>query len=206
MLAFQDGDETAFDDLVRHYRLGVVNFIGRYLADADRAEDLAQEAFLRVYNARARYEPAARFNTWLFTIVTRLCFSEIRSRKRERKAISIQTRVDSLPKGSDGNGLDDVMGSVADTTSETPHQAVERAELEQVLEEATAALPETQRVAILMLRFHEAPYQEIAEVLGISVMAVKSMVNRARSSLRKRFARYSSGVALSGILEHRRTG
>ena len=164
MLAFQEGDERAFDQLVGHYRGGVLNFIGRYLADADRAEDLAQEAFLRVYNARARYEATARFHTWLFTIVTRLCLNEIRSRKRERNAISIQTRLGVVPQRSNGDEIDSVVGSVADDASETPQEVIEREELERVLGEAITALPETQRIAILLLRFHDTSYQEIAEL------------------------------------------
>ena len=192
MLAFQRGSEEAFDSIVRHYHDGVRKFIGRYLADKNRAEDLAQEAFLRVYKARKRYEPTAKFHTWLFTIVTRLSLNEIRSRQRERKAIVVQQSTTAQRD----TGTDDPVETVSDTKSASPLALLEHEELEGILQAAIQSLPGNQRTAILMLRFEDSSYQEIASVLNVSVLAVKSLVNRARETLKTHLNRYREGKAL----------
>ncbi len=189
MLAFQAGDERAFDEIVRHYHDGVRRFVGRYFSDPHRAEDISQEAFVRVYRARKRYRPTAKFHTWLYTIVTRLCLNEIRSRRRERRAIPIQSGVGPQPDIAEA----DPARSIPDPRTEAPQAVIEREELEDVLRDAIDGLPDNQRIAILLLRFHEASYREIAEVLGISTMAVKSLVNRAREALRGKLGRYRAG-------------
>ena len=194
MLAFQAGDEAAFDELVRYYNASVRRFVGRYLSDADRAEDLAQEAFIRVFKARARYRPEAKFHTWLYTIVTRLCLNEIRSQRRERRALSIQRRRESAFDGP----LDDPVEQVPERRPESPQERLEAEELDRVLAEAIRKLPDNQRAAILMLRFEEASYHDVGQVLGISVMAVKSLVNRARESLRASLERFRAASARAG--------
>lgn len=190
MLALQNGDSGAFDSIVLHYERAVRKFIGRYLRDAARTEDLAQEAFLRVYRARDRYEPTAMFRTWLFTIVTRLCLNEIRSRARQRKVFVV------VSSGGDAGGTDEqesFFSTVADNSLETPLESLERDELQEVLQQAIDELPGKQRIAILLLRYEDASYQEIAAALGVSPMAVKSLVNRARENLRSRLASYRQG-------------
>ncbi len=191
MLAFQRGDPEAFNRIVLHYQERVRQFIGRYLGDADRIDDLAQEAFLRVYRARKRYQATAKFRTWLFTIVTRLCLNEIRSRKREKKNFAVQKAPPAAESGE--RPAEDLLQSVADPRGEDPGSALERRELEEVLEQAIARLPENQRAAILLLRFEEARYHEIAAALGVSAMAVKSLLNRARESLRNCLEEYLDG-------------
>jgi RNA polymerase sigma-70 factor, ECF subfamily len=185
MLAFQDGDQSAFDRIVIHYRGMVWRFIGRYLQDLDRAEDLSQEVFLRVYRARKRYRPTAQFRTWLFTIAARLCLNDLRSRRRERRVII------PLPQaGKDAGPERDLLQTVTDPDSERSGDRLELSELEQAVDEAIAGLPPAQRAAVLLLRFEELSYREIAEALGISAMAVKSLINRARENLRSSLGRY----------------
>ncbi|MBI4583776.1 MAG: sigma-70 family RNA polymerase sigma factor [Planctomycetes bacterium] len=191
MVAFQRGDREAFNRIVLHYQEGVRQFIGRYLGDADRVDDLAQEAFLRVYRARRRYRPTARFHTWLFTIVTRLCLNEIRSRSREKKNFAVERASPAAASGE--RPSEDLLQSVADRRGEDPESALERRELEEVLRNAIGRLPGNQRAAILLLQNEETPYHEIAAALGVSVMAVKSLLNRARESLRKCLEDYRDG-------------
>jgi len=180
MLAFQKGDDSGFDRIVFHYRSMIYRFIYRYIQDLDRAEDLSQEVFLRVYRARKRYRPTAGFRTWLFTIAARLCLNELRSRRRERRII---VRPGQGP-GPDAT-QEDLLESARDPLVEGAREALERKELEEAINRAIADLPAGQRVAILLLRFENLSYREIADVLGLSVMAVKSLVNRGREKLRR---------------------
>ncbi len=182
MLAFQDGDESAFDRIVLGYRSAILRFLHRYVQDAHRADDIAQEVFLRVYRARRRYRPTAGFRTWLFTIATRLCLNEIRSRTRERRAI--------VPMPRTGEGSEEPALGIADERSEPAEREVEKRELEEAVDAAIAGLPPAQRAAMLLVRFEDLSYAEIGETLGISVSAVKSLINRAREKLRAALRRF----------------
>jgi len=182
MQAFKEGDPSAFDKIVLHYRSAVRRFIHRYVQDAERVEDLSQETFLRVFRARDRYQPTAAFRTWLFTIATRLCLNDLRSRRRERKVIA---PISGTP---DGESSQDFLEQLPDLSPESAEQALQRRELEEAVNRAIAELPPQQRAAILLLRFEELSYQEIAEALEISVMAVKSLVHRGREGLREKLA------------------
>ncbi len=185
MLAFQAGDPAAFDRIVLHYRSMVWRFIARYVRDLERAEDLSQEVFLRVYRARRRYRPTAGFRTWLFTIAARLCLNDLRSQRRERRVIV------RLPGAvEEGGPGDDRLQSVPDPDSAPAEKALELSELEEALDGAIAGLPPGQRAAILLLRFEDLSYREIAEALGVSAMAVKSLINRAREKLRSGLGRF----------------
>lgn len=189
MLSVQGGDMQAFDAMVRHYQAPVLHFIGRYLSDAARSEDIAQEAFFRVYKARHRYEPTAKFRTWLFTIVSRLCLNEIRGQRRRRRVVLDG----AFPgRGQDETG-EDLMAAVADDRGETPAAMAERRELETVLQRCIDSLPHNQRAAILLLRAGSPPYQEIADTLEITVPAVKSIINRARETIRQCLDSYRIG-------------
>lgn len=179
MLALQAGDRVAFDSIVLHYEHAVRQFIGRYVSDAARAEDLAQESFLRVYRARKRYEPTAKFRTWLFTIATRLCLNEIRSRARQQRVFV--TRRPGVRESID----QEAFGEIADRSLETPPERVEREELERLIQSATDDLPGNQRAVVLLLRFEDCSYAEIGAILDVSPRAVKSLVNRARENLRR---------------------
>jgi RNA polymerase sigma-70 factor (ECF subfamily) len=167
----------------------VGRFIHRYVQDPERAEDLSQEVFLRAYRARGRYRPTAGFRTWLFTIAVRLCLNDLRSRRRERRVIVPL----SSAGGAERDGGDDLLDSVADGGTERVQDAVERRELEEAIDAAIASLPPSQRSAILLVRFEDLSYREIAEILGLSVMAVKSLINRGRERLRECLKTYLGG-------------
>lgn len=186
MLSFQAGDVEAFDGLVLEFRDAVFHFIRRYLSDNDRAEDLTQEVFLRVFRARQSYQPTAGFRTWLFTIATRLAFNEIRGVRRRRRHFSESAR---------GAGRSDdpemsLAELTADFSAQSPHDRLEQQELKELIDAWIERLPAGQRAAILLSRAEELSYHDIAGVLGISVTAVKSLLMRARESLRRKLRPY----------------
>ena len=175
MLRVKQGDRTAFEALVEKYKQPVMNVVYRTLRDATEAEDLAQHVFLQVYKSAHRYEVSAKFSTWIFTIARNLCLNEIRRRSRHP--------ADSL----DQTGPDDdqPIRQVEDRKSFSPPDALLQGELEQKIEAAFAELPEKQRTALLLCREDELSYEEIADVLGCSLSATKSLIHRARETLKQ---------------------
>lgn len=164
MLRFQRGDATAFDELVSRHQRAVLNIAWRYCADRAIAEDLAQEIFVKVWRARGSYEPSARFSTWLYRIAVNRCLNEIRSRPKGA----------SLP----------VEETVEEREGARPDDDLDRAEVRQAVRRAVDELPPNQRMAVILSRFHELPYEEIAEAMAVSLEAVKSLLFRARENLK----------------------
>ncbi len=180
MLGFRHGDEKAFSTLVRKFQDRVLGLAYRYLGDRDAAQDLAQEAFLRVFKARERYEPRAKFSTWLYRIVVNLCLNELRWRKgRQSVALAIATETSS-----------NLNIDLADDEEQAPHEALENAELATKIQEIITTLPESQRIAILLNKYEGLSYQEVAEAMETSVMAVKSLLTRARVKIKERLLPY----------------
>ncbi len=165
MLRFKRGDREAFEELFRRYTSPVVSFLTRLLRDPGRAEELAQEVFVRIYQARDRYEPRARFSTWLFGIAHNLALNELGRayRKRERPLEEGFTERLEHP----GPGAEDQVD--ARRTALAVERALER-------------LPDRQRAALLLRTQEGLAYAEIAEVLGTSQGGVKSLLHRARES------------------------
>lgn len=186
MLRVKQGDTAAFTTLVEKYKQPVLNLAFRTLRDETEAEDLAQAAFLQAWKSAARYEPQAKFSTWLFTIARNLCLNEIRRRTRHPAESLDQTRDDAD---------DQPLHQVEDRRSTTAPDALLRGELESKVDEALSALPENQRTALLLCRQEELSYEEIAEVLGCSLSATKSLIHRARETIKARLKPYlHSGV------------
>lgn len=171
MLAYQAGDEAAFDRLVEAYSGTVFGLLTRFLGPVPEREDLVQEVFLRVIRARERYRPEARFSTWLYRIVFNLAVNRTQRARPEARA--------------DGDG--GALGAEAVDTRE-PSGALEQDDVVQAVRAAIAELPEQQRVALILAKYEELPYVEIARVLDSSEKAIKSLVHRARESLRARLA------------------
>ncbi len=188
MLAFQRGDEAAFTALVRHYGARVIAFFRRAGADPSAAEDLAQEAFLRVARARERYEPTAKFTTWLHRILFRIALNDA-TRNRWRRTIGIEAGRGELGAG-EGDGRVGPRGlpELVAAAESLPVHELAQADLREQVRAAVAALPEPQRSALLLHRFEERSCEEIAEVLGLTVPAVKSLLFRARDNVRRRLA------------------
>jgi RNA polymerase sigma-70 factor (ECF subfamily) len=183
MIAWQAGDERAFDRIVEIYSPQVYALLTRFLGLRASREDLVQETFLRVIRARERYEPTARFTTWLFRIVYNLSVNETqRGGSRELRSIGSAARSEE--------DAADVLGEIGDAEAPVPSEALEREDLVRAVRDAIGRLPETQRMALILAKYEERPYAEIAEIIGSSEKAVKSLVHRARETLRVLLAPY----------------
>jgi RNA polymerase sigma-70 factor (ECF subfamily) len=189
MTAVQQGNFDAFDYLVRRHHRAVYNTICHLLGDLTEAEDLTQQTFLRIYQSSATYTPTAKFTTWMFTILRNLVFNEMR--RRQRKPTSTLEHADD--QGNTTSSLADTLPS----PEESPHEATLRVELEDQIQSALQSLPENQRLAILLMRNENLSYEEIASVLETSVSSVKSLIFRARESLRERLNRYLNATETS---------
>ena len=176
MLQVKDGDGTSFEVLLGKYRRPVVSYLNRMVQNQSIAEELAQEVFLRVYRARSSYEPTAKFTTWLFKIATHLALNSVRDRKHERLHKSLSETVE------DRQPLD-----VPDLRRNREQELVAETRL-QLVRDAISSLPEKQRAAVLMHKYEELDYAQIADALGCSVSAVKSLLFRAYEMLRSRLA------------------
>jgi RNA polymerase sigma-70 factor (ECF subfamily) len=150
------------------------------LGDDTDAEDIAQQVFIRVWNSAARYTPTAKFTTWLFKITRNLVFNELRRRKRH-------------PTTPLDRKEDDFELQIPDAGAASPASSMLDGELQTAIQQAIDSLPEAQRMAIILRRYEEMSYEEIAEVLKLSVPAVKSILFRARADLRTRLQKYLRG-------------
>jgi RNA polymerase sigma-70 factor (ECF subfamily) len=173
MLDFCKGDREAFQSLVRRNQGIVFRLAFRYLSSRADAEDIAQDVFLRVYRSADRYVPSAKFTTWIYRITVNACLNRLRSR-RTKRTVSLEA------VGGEADGPMEP----EETPTETPAEKLQREELEQKVTEVIARLPETQRTAVLLRRFDELSYEEIAEVMETTVAAVKSLLARARHTLK----------------------
>jgi RNA polymerase sigma-70 factor (ECF subfamily) len=181
MLRVKRGDSAAFAELVDKYKQPVMNLVCRLLRDPAEAEDLAQNVFIQVHKSAHRYQPSARFTTWLFTIARNLCLNEIRRRSRHP--------ADSLD-ASHPDSEDLPARQFEDSKTASPPDALLRRELEHKIDEALASLPEPQRTAITLCRQEDLSYEDIAGVLGCSLSATKSLIHRARETLKERLKPY----------------
>jgi RNA polymerase sigma-70 factor, ECF subfamily len=181
MLRVKQGDMTAFTELVEKYKQPVMNLAYRTVRDATEAEDLAQNVFVQVYKSAARYRSTAKFSTWLFTIARNLCLNEIRRRSRHPAESLDATHPEQE---------DQALHQFEDKKTFSPPESLLQSELAQNIDCALADLPENQRAAILLCRQDELSYEEIAEVLGCSVSATKSLIHRGRETLKERLKAY----------------
>jgi RNA polymerase sigma-70 factor (ECF subfamily) len=176
MLRVKAGDGTSFGVLLEKHRASVIHFVYRLVQEQAIAEELAQEVFLRVYRSRSGYEPTAKFKTWLFRIATHLALNWLRDEKHERGQERLDDGSPDLPSRQ-----------VSDRRPSVEQELVYEVKLEEV-RRAVAALPEKQRAAVLMHKYEEMEYTQIAKVLGCSESAVKSLLFRAYETLRARLA------------------
>jgi len=181
MLRVRDGDRSAFETLVEKYKQPVINLVARTVGDFTEAEDIAQHVFVQVYKSAHRYEVTAKFSTWLFTIARNLSLNELRRRSRHR--------ADSLDE-TFADDEEHPIRQAPDVRTAGPTEQLLREELEAKVEEAIAALPEKQRTALLMCRHEEFSYEEIARVVGCSLSATKSLIHRARETLKEKLKPY----------------
>jgi len=199
MLATQGGDEEAFSELVVRHRTAIVNLTQRYLRNRADADDLTQEVFIRVYRARKRYRPEAKFTTWLYRVAVNACLNEVRNRKRRLTWIATSLDGGSVDRAGDEYSGGSLASRVADEQGEGPLESIEKEELRARVREAVQELPERQRLAILMNKFHGLSYEELAETLEMTIPGVKSLLVRARENVRKSVEPYlSTGTLQTG--------
>lgn len=173
MLQVRGGDEQAFRELVEATEDRVFGTIAKMLGGIEGAEDLAQKVYLRIWQARERYEPTAKFSTWMFGIARRLVLNERRGRSRRGAVFHDPAPGETVREP---------------TSRDSPAAEASAAELAAAIEGALEGLPEEQRTAVVLRRYEEMPYEDIAEVLGTTVPAVKSLLFRARQVLREKLA------------------
>lgn len=181
MLRVKQGDAAAFTELVDKYKQPVINLAWRTLRDQTEAEDLAQNVFLQVYKSAARYRASAKFSTWLFTITRNLCLNEIRRRSRHPAESLDQTYAESD---------DQPIHQVEEKGVSLPPDQLLQGELEEKFLEVLSDLPENQRTALLLCRQEDLSYEDMAEILECSLSATKSLIHRARETLKSRLKPY----------------
>jgi len=185
MLRVKEDDAGAFEDLVRRYQDRLVRLFHHIGPGPEQAEDLTQDVFLRVYRSRARYEPGAKFSTWLFTIAGNVARNAARSHGRRREVAEADARRsvnDSQPS---------LIASMAlDASSLMPARVVEGEERAELVRRAVQALGDRQRMALMLSRFENMSYVEISESMDLTTKAVKSLLSRARVNLKELLARY----------------
>jgi RNA polymerase sigma-70 factor (ECF subfamily) len=184
MLRVKTGDESAFAYLVQKYRRPMVGFMYRLCRNPSTAEELAQEVFLRVYRSRTSYEPSAKFTTWLYRIATNLAVNHTRDTRHERPANTV--RLDE-PDQETGKTPD-----LADDSLTAEEQILKRERLAAIRSKVNA-LPERQRVAVIMHKYQQMDYREIAGVLKLSESATKSLLFRAYETLREQLKEFVLG-------------
>ncbi len=177
MLRVRDDDASAFEELVVRYQTRLITLLWSLIQDRDKAEELAQDVFLRVYRARSSYVPTAKFSTWLFTIAHNVASNALRSLARRRE-------VNITPDSSDAATAKPLDNMASAPSGLMPTRQVAKAELAQVVRAAVDSLNERQRMALLLARFEHMSYAEIGETMELSVQAVKSLLSRARENLR----------------------
>jgi RNA polymerase sigma-70 factor (ECF subfamily) len=171
------GQQAAFAELLRRYENAILTFCYSFTRNRESAEDLAQETFLRVYRNAARYQPVAKFSTWLYKIAANLCINEVK-KDRLRPHLTLDE-----PAGPDPQGTR-VVERLASPEEAPPGQAARR-ETQELLRQAIDRLPDDQRTTLVLVEYHHLPYQDVAEVLGVTVSAIKMRIKRARLTLRE---------------------
>ncbi len=188
MLRVRDDDAGAFEELVRRYQDRLVRLFHHIGPSPEVAEDLAQDVFLRVYRSRSRYEAGAKFSTWLFTIAGNVARNAARSQGRRKEIAEIDSR-----RSNDDSQPNLIAGIALDNSALMPTRIVEGDERAARVRDAVQSLGERQRMALMLSRFENMSYIEIAEAMDLTTKAVKSLLSRARVNLRALLADYVEG-------------
>lgn len=174
LLAFKSGDKSSFEKLMVRFYPRVLNFIYRFVNQKEVAEDLTQDVFMKVYKSAVNYQPKAKVSTWIFTIAKNTALNELSRRKKFAYSL------DADNKTSEGS----VQSQHEDFTERKPDQQLERQERMEVVRTAVQSLPENQRMAVILRRYENMTYDEIAKTMGTTSKAVKSLLSRAKENLK----------------------
>ena len=180
MARVAEGDEDAFEILVNRHQSSILNLVYRFIGDRTQAKDLAQEVFIRVWQSAKSYEPKAKFTTWIYRITANLCFNELKSSRR-KKWFSFNR--------SDEDGEHTFEETLADSTPSAENILLEKERSRQI-SDALQGLPENQRMALILKRYDDLSYQEIAQIIGCSVSAVESLLVRAKRALKEKLKNF----------------
>ena len=180
MLKFQAGEESGFEELVKLHKKRVFSLAYRFMANYQDAEDLAQEIFVKVYHSRDNYKPKAKFTTWLYAISRNTCLKKLR--KVSPKIVSIDENIE-LKENT-------VARQIADPKAVSPLESALKKEQNLVVKQALNLLPPNQKMAVILCRYDRLSYEDIAEIMGCSVKAVKSLIHRAKISLKEKLSNY----------------
>jgi RNA polymerase sigma-70 factor (ECF subfamily) len=174
------GDDDAFEILVNRHQTSILNLIYRFIGDRAQAKDLAQEVFIRVWQAAKTYRPEAKFTTWIYRITANLCFNELKSARR-KKWFSFNW--------SDEDSEHTIEEILSDNAPSAEDLLLEKERSRQI-SDALQSLPENQRMALVLKRYDGLSYQEIAQIIGCSVSAVESLLVRAKRNLQEKSKNY----------------
>jgi RNA polymerase sigma-70 factor (ECF subfamily) len=195
MLRVREGDDESFRVLLDKHRNPLVHFLQRMVQDAGASEELAQEVFLRIYRARTSYEPSAKFTTWMFRIASHLALNWMRDERHERAAVRLDgARADGAGFGAQ-RGDDLPARQLKDSHPSVEHSLVHETRMQEI-RNSIASLPAKQRAAVLMHKYEEMEYSQIAHALECSESAVKSLLFRAYETLRARLAHLATGAGI----------
>jgi RNA polymerase sigma-70 factor (ECF subfamily) len=175
MAKIAEGDENAFEILVRRHQTSMLNLIYRFIGDRAQAKDFSQEVFIRVWKAAKTYEPKAKFTTWIYRISANLCLNELKSAERKWSQFRSPGSEDH-DKGIEARSDD----------SPSPEDLLLAEERSHQIADALQSLPANQRMALILKRYDDLSYHEIAQILGLSVSAVESLLVRAKRNLQEK--------------------
>ncbi len=180
MLRFQAGEESCFEQLVERHKNRVFNLAFRFLGNYQEAEDIAQEVFIKVYRAKNSYRPDAKFTTWLYTICKNTCLKALRVKRPPSVSIDDTVELEE----------DTAAPQIPDPHAPSPSASLLHDEQAAVVKEAVDSLPAHQKMAVILCRYDQLSYEEVARVMGFSVKAVKSLLHRAKVHLKEKLKSY----------------
>ncbi len=181
MLKFKEGDKSAFEQIFDKYHIHIINFIYRMIGEKAESENLAQEVFLRVYRSGQNYRPKAKFSVWIYMIAKNLALNELRKKKSHKTS-----SLDEIVSYEEG----ELPRQVPEHNKPSALIELERHELIDAVRKAINSLPDKQRIAVILRRYEDFSYEEIAKIMGCSISAVKSLLNRAKEALKEKLSPY----------------
>jgi RNA polymerase sigma-70 factor (ECF subfamily) len=196
MLQVRDDNAAAFEELMLRYQTRVITILEHLVGRRDQAEDLAQDVFMRIYRARKTYKPGAKFSTWLFTITNNVASNARRSLSRRRE-------VNVVPHGSGAMSANPLETMAQEASGMMPTRQLDKSETADIIRNAIQQLNDRQRMAVLLSRFEEMSYADIAETMELSTQAIKSLLSRARVNLRTILEPYMDTGASPELSESR---
>ena len=194
MLEVRDDSAAAFEELMLRYQNRLITVLEHLVGHREWAEDLAQDVFLRVYRARKRYLPGAKFSTWLFTIANNVASNALRDHSRRRE-------INLAPSEGQSSGAVGLEQLALAASGLMPTRQIDKAEMRDVIRQAVATLSDRQRLAVLLCKFESMSYEEIGQTMDMTAKAVKSLLARARGNLREVLEPYLQDGALRTVAD-----